>query len=191
MKQESYRVVNFWMVVMFLFHLLIELLLLLAVLLIHSLQTFPPLMLLQHLILLELIVAVLVKVLQVCGRLHIKTKRWDGEILTWIVQLVLEHSLFWKNTYSAITVASTLLGWMNFNSIAHPGYKGFNAVISQAGSIKHDPFVLPRAVQITQIVQGWYVHIILWMLAMYNYTCPTKPLCSINNLGSKTESKDD
>lgn len=66
--------VNFWVVAMFLFHLLVVLLLLLAVLLIHGLQTFPPLMLLHHLIPLELIVAVLVKVLQVFGRLQMKTK---------------------------------------------------------------------------------------------------------------------
>lgn len=65
--------INFGMVSVFLLHLLIMLLLLLAVLLVHVLQTFPPLMLLHHLVSLELIVAVLVKVLQVIGRLRTKT----------------------------------------------------------------------------------------------------------------------
>ena len=41
----TYRVVNFGMVSVFLLHLLVVLLLLQAVLLIHVLQTFPPLVL--------------------------------------------------------------------------------------------------------------------------------------------------
>ena len=61
--------INFGMVSVFLFHLLVVLLFLLAVLLIHALQMFPPLVLLHHLISLELVVAVLVKILQVFGRL--------------------------------------------------------------------------------------------------------------------------
>lgn len=69
LQQESYRVVDFRMVGMFLSHLLVVLLLLFSVLLIHGLQTFPPLVLLHHFIPLELIMAVLVKVLQVFGRL--------------------------------------------------------------------------------------------------------------------------
>lgn len=60
----------------FLSHLLIVLLLLLAVLLIHVLQTFPPVMLLHHLIPFELIVAILVIVLQIVGCLQMKTETW-------------------------------------------------------------------------------------------------------------------
>lgn len=64
----TYRVVNFRMVSVFLLHLLVVLLLFGAVLFVHVLQTFPPLVLLHHLVLLELFVLTLVKVLQVfCG----------------------------------------------------------------------------------------------------------------------------
>lgn len=84
------------MVSVFLFHLLVVLRLRLANLLIHGLQTFPPLMLLHHLIPLELIVAALVKGLQVFGRLQIEQKVERGKIHTWIVQFILLHSLFWN-----------------------------------------------------------------------------------------------
>ena len=80
LQLESYRVVNFWMFCVFLSHLLVVQLLLLALLLIQILQMFPPLVLLHHLVPLELVVAVLVKVLQVFGRLRIKTNSWEGEM---------------------------------------------------------------------------------------------------------------
>lgn len=64
--------VHFCMVSVFLPQLLVVLLLLLASLLAHGLQTFPPLVLLRQLVILELIVAVLVEVLQVFGRLQKK-----------------------------------------------------------------------------------------------------------------------
>lgn len=67
------------MVGVFLFHLLVVLLLLHAILLVHALQTFPPLMLLHHLIPLELVVAALVKVLQVFGCLQMKIKHERGK----------------------------------------------------------------------------------------------------------------
>lgn len=63
------------MVSVFLPQLLVVLLLRLALRLIHGVQTFPPLVLLRHLVFLELIVAFLVKVLQVFGRLQMKTKK--------------------------------------------------------------------------------------------------------------------
>lgn len=75
----SYWVINFGMVCMFLLHLLVVLLFLLAVLLVHVLQAFPPFMLLHHLIPLELIMAVFVKVLQVFSRLKKKTKCCERE----------------------------------------------------------------------------------------------------------------
>lgn len=83
--------INFGMVSVFLLHLLIVLLFLLAVLLIHVLQTFPPLMLLHHLISLELIMAVLVKVLQVFGRLQMTTikKSREGDFITFAHLFVL------------------------------------------------------------------------------------------------------
>ncbi len=97
--------VNFWVGGVFLFHLLVVLLLLLAVLLIHAVKTLPPLMLLHHLIPLELIVAVLVKVLQVFGRLQMKTKSREREIHTWIAQLIQVHfSVIDSNTSGAIRV---------------------------------------------------------------------------------------
>lgn len=70
----SYRVINFGVVGMFLLQLLVVLLFLLAFLLGHVLQTFPPFMLLHHLIPLELFMATLVKVLQIFSRLTMKTK---------------------------------------------------------------------------------------------------------------------
>lgn len=66
------------MIGMFLSQLLEVLLLPLAVLLAHVLQTFPPLVFLHHLISLELIMAALVIVLQVTGCLRMKTKRETG-----------------------------------------------------------------------------------------------------------------
>lgn len=86
--------VHFWMVGMFLSQLLILLLLPLAVLLVHVLQTFSPLVLLHHLILLELIVAALVIVLQVVGRLGMKTKSEAGEISTWFTDILNMAPLF-------------------------------------------------------------------------------------------------
>lgn len=73
------------MIGMFLSQLLEVLLLPLAVLLAHVLQTFPPLVLLHHLISLELIMAALVIVLQVTGCLRMKTKRETGEVHTWLL----------------------------------------------------------------------------------------------------------
>ncbi len=73
-QQGSYGMVDFRMVGVFLPHLLVVLLLPLAILLVHALQTFPPLVLLHHLVLLELIVTAFVKVLQVVGRLQRKAK---------------------------------------------------------------------------------------------------------------------
>lgn len=60
------------MVGMFLLHLLKVLLLLLALLLAHVLQAFPPFVLLHHLVPLELIVLLFVKVLQVFSRLQME-----------------------------------------------------------------------------------------------------------------------
>lgn len=64
-KWVTYRVVNFGMVGVLLLHLFIVLLLFLPVLLVHRFQALPPLVLLRHLILLELIVAFLVIVFQI------------------------------------------------------------------------------------------------------------------------------
>lgn len=66
----AYRVVDFGVVGVLLPHLLVVLLLLHALLLAHPLQTFPPVVLLHHLVSLELVVPVLVEVLQVFGRLQ-------------------------------------------------------------------------------------------------------------------------
>lgn len=93
LQLESYRVVHFWMLGMFLSQLLILQLLPLAVLLVHVLQTFSPLVLLHHLISLELIVAALVIVLQVVGRLGMKTKGEAGEA-TWFTDFLNMAPLF-------------------------------------------------------------------------------------------------
>lgn len=74
----------------FLFHLLVVLLLPPALLLAHALQTLPPLVLLHHLIPLELVVAALVKVLQVFGGL--KTKRVKLFIWTDVCEQVILSS---------------------------------------------------------------------------------------------------
>lgn len=85
--------VHFWMLGMFLSQLLILQLLPLAVLLVHVLQTFSPLVVLHHLISLELIVAALVIVLQVVGRLGMKTKGEAGEA-TWFTDFLNMAPLF-------------------------------------------------------------------------------------------------
>lgn len=71
--------VDFRVAGVFLLHFLVVFLFLLAILLIQVLQALPSLMLFHHLVLLELIMAVLVKVLQVISRLDVKTKRWEVE----------------------------------------------------------------------------------------------------------------
>lgn len=76
----SYRVVNFRMVGVFLLHLLVVLLFPLAIVLTQVLQAFPPLVLFQHLVSLELIMAVFVKVLQVAGCLTHENKKMRSGI---------------------------------------------------------------------------------------------------------------
>lgn len=66
--------VDFGMLGVLLSHLLVALLLLPALLLTHGVQPLLPLVRLQHLVLLELVVAALVVVLQVVGRLQLENK---------------------------------------------------------------------------------------------------------------------
>ena len=68
-RSGSYWMVDFGMVGVLLLHLVVVLLLLLPLLLVQSLQVLLPVVLLQHLVLLELLVPLLVKVLQVVGGL--------------------------------------------------------------------------------------------------------------------------
>ena len=83
--------IDFWMVGMLLLHFVIVLFLLLPLLLVQSLQVLLSVVLLQHFILLELLVSLLVKVLEIVGGLDYK--RGQHMYVNSIINAIIERGL--------------------------------------------------------------------------------------------------